>query len=274
MDRVFLSDAFKQAWGQADPFERASQLQGPVYRQVKGRRTVGFELNGLAYFAKIHAGVGWGEIVKDLFQLKWPVLGADQEWRAIRHLQASGVPTMTVAAFGSRGMNPARRESFIITEALPNTVSLDEFTRDWPRRAPPHRLKKALIEQVAAMTRQMHASGMNHRDCYLCHFLLDVSSGAVDGVMPPVRIHLIDLHRAQIRPSTPRRWAVKDLAGLYFSAMDTGLTRADCIRFIRAYEQRPPREALRDSAALWNRVARAARRVYKRHHGTRPPTAF
>ena len=269
MDRVFLSDAFKQAWGQADPFEQARRLQGQVYRQVKGRRTVGFELNGLAYFAKIHEGVGWAEIAKNLLQLKWPVLGADQEWRAIRHLHASGVPTMTVAAFGSRGMNPARRESFIITEALSHTTSLEDLCRDWPQRPPSHHLKAALIERVAAMVRRMHASGMNHRDCYLCHFLLDLARGWPPASPEPVHLYVIDLHRAQVRPSVPRRWVEKDLAGLYFSAMDIGLTRTDRLRFIRAYEQRSLREVSQSPTGLWNDTDRAARRLHRKEQRRR-----
>jgi hypothetical protein len=45
-------------------------------------------------------------------------------------------------------------------------------------------------------------------------------------------IPLIDLHRAQLRKKTPRRWVVKDVAGLYFSVMDIGLTQRDLFRFV------------------------------------------
>jgi len=264
METLFLSEEFKQAWRHTDPFAEVFRLQGRVFRRGVGRKTLCFELNGKSYFAKIHNGVGWGEILKNLLQLKRPAVGADQEWRAIRHLRAIAVPTMTVAAFGSRGINPARRHSFIITEALIDTVSLEDFTRDWPLRPPAHRLKVALIEQVATITRQMHASGMNHRDCYICHFLLDLSSSVKDGITAPIRIYLIDLHRAQIRARVPHRWRIKDLAGLYFSAMDIGLTKADRVRFIRVYERRALCEV---DPVLWKTVARKAMRLYRKEQG-------
>jgi heptose I phosphotransferase len=261
---LFLNEVFRQAWTGRDPFEEVLRLQGQVFREVKGRKTLRFGLGGRDYFAKIHQGVGWAEILKNLVQLKWPVLGADHEWRAIRHLHAVGVPTMTVAAYGSRGANPARRCSFIITEALAGTVSLENLTRDWPQYPPALRLKVALIERVAEMARQMHASGMNHRDFYICHFLADLSKGGSTLKRGCPDLVLIDLHRAQVRASTPRRWILKDLGGLYFSAMDLGLTRADLLRFVRTYEQSPLRQA---DPAFWRAVARRAIRLYHRESG-------
>jgi heptose I phosphotransferase len=69
---------------------------------------------------------------------------------------------------------------------------------------------------------------------------------------------VIDLHRAQIRRRTPRRWLIKDLAGLYFSALDIGLTRTDRWRFITAYEQKPLRKVLQEHQRFWRRVERTA----------------
>ena len=86
----------------------------------------------------------------------------------------------------------------------------------------------------------MHGAGINHRDFYLCHFHLDLAT--VDDEQP--RCHVIDLHRAQQRDVIPRRWQVKDLAGLYFSAMDCGLRRRDLLRFLSRYTPGGLREAL------------------------------
>ena len=61
------------------------------------------------------------------------------------------------------------------------------------------------------MTGDMHRAGVNHRDCYICHFLLhtDRPIQASD-----LRLSVIDLHRAQVRDAVPRRWRDKDLAAL------------------------------------------------------------
>jgi heptose I phosphotransferase len=267
VDSLFLTEAFQNAWRGRDPFEEVLRLQGRVFREVAGRKTLSFELNGRVYFAKIHAGVGWAEIFKNLFQGKRPVLGADSECQAIRHLHGAGVATMTIAAFGSRGLNPARRRSFIITEALCPTASLEDLTRDWRQNPPVHHLKVGLIQRVAEMARQMHSSGMNHRDFYICHFLVDLSKGWPPSGGEPPTLYLIDLHRAQVRTSTPLRWVLKDLGALRFSAMDRGLTKTDLLRFVRAYEQRDPALTLRQNAVFWREVGKRARRLWTEHAG-------
>ncbi|MDY0358016.1 MAG: lipopolysaccharide core heptose(I) kinase RfaP, partial [Sedimentisphaerales bacterium] len=224
MKELFLSETFRYLWQDKDPFQEADRLAGKVFRQMKSRKTLRFVVNGDAYFLKMHRGIGWVEIAKELLQFKRPVLGAENEWRALRLLRQIGVETMTPAAYGTKGANPASRRSFIITEELTGTESLEDFCKDWSRRPPSFRLRVALIERVASMVRQMHRHGMNHRDCYICHFHLDISPGR--DRIDPERFHLyvIDLHRARIRRRVPTRWIVKDLAGLYFSAMDIGLT--------------------------------------------------
>ncbi len=261
---VVLDDTFNKAWAGRDPFAAARALDGQTFRHVKARRTLRFELDGKSYFAKIHGGVGWSEIVKNLLMLKKPILGAANEYAAIRRLEALGVPTMTVAAFGERGANPAGRESFIVTRELTETEDLESFCREWPHRPPPVPLKRALIAEVARMSRTLHSHGVNHRDFYICHFLLDISGGR-DNVDPEkIRLWLIDLHRAQLRARLPMRWRVKDVAGLYFSAMDIGLTQRDLFRFMRLYSGSSLRETLRADGSFWLRVKRAAQRLHAR----------
>ncbi len=267
MKELFLSETFQDLWRGKDPFQETARLTGKVFRQMKSRKTLRFTVDGKAYFAKVHDGVGWCEIIKNLLHLKSPVLGAETEWAALQHLHRIGVETMTPAAFGLTGRNPARRRSFLVTEELQNTESLEEFCADWASHPPSFRLRKALLECVASMVRNMHQHGLNHRDCYICHFLLDISSGRNRVDPENLRLYVIDLHRAQIRPRTPRRWIIKDLGGLYFSAMDAGLTRTDRLRFVRTYEQDSLRTALRDRGRFWKKVENNAVSLYRKYHG-------
>ena len=78
------------------------------------------------------------------------------------------------------------------------------------------------------------------------------------------RLSLIDLHRAQTRAQTPRRWRNKDLAGLYFSALGIGLTHRDKLRFLQVYFQRPLRDVLRDEASLLTWLQRKSERLQSR----------
>lgn len=96
------------------------------------------------------------------------------------------------------------------------------------------------------MTGGMHRAGVNHRDCYICHFLLHTDRPVT---ADDFKLSVIDLHRAQTRATISRRWRDKDLAALYFSALDIGLTQRDKLRFLRGYFQRPLRRVLKDEAS-------------------------
>lgn len=250
----------------------ASELAGraapeDTYRNKEGRKTLRFTLAGKSYFLKLHSGVGWGEIVKNLLQLRLPVISARNEFEAVTALQDAGVDTLSVAAFASEGHDPAAICSLLVTDDLVGTVSLEDFCADWAGRPPTFTVRQRLTAKLADTARRMHGAGVNHRDFYLCHFHLDPATLA----KASVRCYLIDLHRAQLRASTPRRWQVKDLAGLYFSAMDCGIGQRDLLRFMRLYTPGGLRRALDADAALWREVEARARRLYQAEHGREPP---
>jgi heptose I phosphotransferase len=123
-------------------------------------------------------------------------------------------------------------------------------------------MRRALIRRVAGMARRMHAGGVNHRAFYLGHFLLHQDPAPAPKCL---RLSLIDLHRAQLRATTPRRWRDKDLAALYFSALDIGLTRRDVFRFLRHYFDRPLRAVLREEHASLKWLAGEAERLRERY---------
>ncbi len=260
---IYLDEPFRSLWADQNPFVAAEALQGNVLRELEGRRTLRTEVAGHGYFAKIHRGVGWGEIFKNLLSGRLPVLGAGNEWHALRRLTALGVDTMRAVAFGERGLNPATRHSFLITEELAPTASLEDFCRDWLLHPPPLALKRALIQRVAEMARWMHAGGVNHRDFYICHFLLHLDPAPSPAAL---RLSLIDLHRAQVRKHTPRRWRDKDLASLHFSSLEIGLTPRDRLRFLRIYFGRHLRTILREEMTLLDFLAQESERLQERYH--------
>lgn len=259
--KLILDEPFKSLWAGRDAFTEVEGLEGEVYRELEARRTLRTEVNGRGYFVKIHRGVGWCEIFKNLLTAKLPVLGAGQEWKAIQRLRAIGVATMTAVAYGEKGSNPADQHSFIVTEELAPTVSLEDFSVDWLKNPPQPALKRALIAEVARMTGMMHRGGVNHRDCYICHFLLHTDKPVTPD---DFKLSVIDLHRAQTRPTITRRWRNKDLAALYFSALDIGLTRRDKLRFLKGYFQRPLRQILGEEAGLLGWLEGKASKLYDR----------
>ncbi|KAF0099573.1 MAG: heptose (I) phosphotransferase [bacterium] len=267
---LVLRPPFDRLWAGQDPFTAVETLEGQVFRELDGRRTLRTEIDGRGYFVKIHRGIGWGEIAKNLLSLRLPVLGAGNEWQALTRLAELGVDSMRAVAFGCRGVNPARQRSFIVTEELAPTVSLEDYCRDWPLHPPDPALKRALIRRVADMAGRMHRGGVNHRDFYLCHFLLHLDPAPTSDSL---RLSLIDLHRAQCRTVTPRRWRDKDLAGLYFSALDIGLTQRDILRFLHGYFARPLRHILRNETPLLRHLASEGERLLNRYQRKYAPGA-
>lgn len=256
-------------------FDRLLNCTGVEHRHVKHRRTVEFEIGGRRYFIKIHRACGWREIFKDLFQLRPPIVSARNEREAIERLQKLGVSTLKIAGKGLRGKNPARRESFLVTEAMGGMINLEKFPQSFNVSGRQKiLLKRALLKKIAFIARVMHENGINHRDFYLCHFLVKDRDWKNWKPADELDLVLIDLHRAQIRAHVPERWLVKDLGGLLFSAMDCGLTQRDLLRFVKIYSQQRLQDGSASEQAFWRQVLRNARKLYRDFHKKEPPSIF
>lgn len=250
-----------------DAFDQLMNLQGERYRHLEGRSTQRIQLGNKTYFIKQHRGIGWKEIVKNLSQGRLPVLGAKNEWLAIQQCAALGISVPTLFAYGERGWNPAQKESFVLMEALAPTLSLEDWCATWPLTPPAFAVKQKVIKSVAQIVKTLHANGINHRDCYLCHFLLDTSRGVQALTPDQIKLSLIDLHRAQIRRLTPVRWIIKDLSGLYFSSKDIGLTQRDYFRFMKVYSGKTLRDCLNEDNLFWQKVKARGEQLYRHHTG-------
>lgn len=254
----YLSEEIAESFQDEDPYKILRTIKGNLYRQVKERKTFQFNLKGKSYFAKLHTGIGWLEIFKNLFNFRLPIIGARNEWEAIHRLQELNIATMNAVAYGERGWSPAGRESFIVTEELIDTISLEDFCKQWESLPPDPITKNKLIEKVAVIARSLHRNGICHRDFYLCHFLLHKEGG------PFPKLSVIDLHRALLRKNLKLRWIVKDIAGLYYSSKKIGLTHKDLLRFLRHYHGKDLRAALTQHNTFWLQVELRAGKMFKK----------
>jgi heptose I phosphotransferase len=259
----YVSDEFKECVDPLNFLQNIVNLDGEVFREVENRKTIRFECDGFGYFAKTHLGVGWIEILKNLVQFKWPVVGASNEWVALNRLKTLGIDTMTPVAYASEGLNPARIRSCIVTRELENTISLEDL---WAEHNVPIGLKRKLVNKLAVISKQLHENGVNHRDYYICHYLLDKKTS--DDESPT--IFLIDLHRAQVRKVTPIRWKIKDIGGLFFSGFDIGLTKRDAFRFMKSYSGKSLRRTLVEDKVFWQATMTRAKRMYLQDKTTLP----
>lgn len=231
-----------------DTFEKAMALSGKPFRDVPGRKTSQVELLGKYYFIKQHFGVGWGEIFKNIFTLKWPILGALTEVKAIQKVTSLGIATTPLVAYGQRGRNPAKLQSFVLTEDLGDIISLEELCASWQEYPPSEKFRRKLIVAVAKVAKRIHENGVNHRDFYLCHLCLDRRD------LTNINLYLIDLHRALIHNKPSKKANMKDIAALYFSSMDVDLTVRDYLRFKRHYQ--------RQDDEFWQHVESRAKALY------------
>jgi len=111
---IELADELRGKFPGDDAFDQVMALDGDVYRAKEGRRTLLFRHGGREYFAKIHSGIGWGEIWKNLSSFRLPITNASNEWKAVDLLERAGVETVEIVGKGMRGRNPAQMESFVI----------------------------------------------------------------------------------------------------------------------------------------------------------------
>ncbi|MCX4190753.1 lipopolysaccharide core heptose(I) kinase RfaP [Methylophaga sp. OBS3] len=257
-DKLFLRKEFQLAWANKSVFSQVKSITGDVFRDKEGRRTLRFDFQNHSYFLKYHAGIGWQEVFKNLIAFRLPIFSARNEWQAIQFLEKLGLDTMTLAAYGEKGWNPAKRQSFVITDELTKTMSLEWVGEQWQSQPPTFQTKQTLISKLAHISRVMHTNGINHRDFYLCHFLLDESFASHNTYTEDMPIYLIDLHRAQIRKKIPERWLVKDLGSLFFSASRVPLTSRDLLRFMKQYSGLPLRELLQTQSDFWKHVQQRA----------------
>ena len=245
-------------------FDRIMSLQGEMYRKVAKRCTLRFLHDDKAYFAKLHFGVGWIEIIKNWLQARQPILGAENEYFASKRLMEAGVSTLDIVAYGYRGRNPARKQSFIISKEISHTKNLDDVFNACKQQPMPLKQKRQIIKQVAEITRKMHDSGVNHRDYYACHLLatIDEHTGEVD--FETLKIHIIDLHRAQLRQKIPTRWIVKDLGSLFFSVMNYHFSTRDYLYFIKHYEKKTISASWHSKKYFWASVIKRGKQLHQK----------
>jgi ADP-heptose:LPS heptosyltransferase len=155
----------------------------------------------------------------------------------VARLAAAGIPAMGVIAFGEQLHASGLLESFVLTAELTGYAPLDDLLRSrfTPANNPAAAGRRRerdfdrLLAAVADVAGRLHRQGYNHRDLYCCHFFIRVlASGAFD-------VRLIDLQRVQHRTRFRRRWIVKDLAQLAYSAPREWVNCSRRLAFFKAY---------------------------------------
>jgi hypothetical protein len=178
-------------------------------------------------------------------------------------LAAEGVGTPHTVACGQQWGTLFEKRSFLMTRQIAQSESLERrlpscFTG--PITADTLRQRRDFINRLAAFARRFHQTGYRHRDLYFAH-IFHSTTGA---------FCLIDLARA-FKPILRRRFQIKDLAQLHFSAPHDSFSRTDRLRFYLAYSERSSLGASDKKliAAVVKKAARMAR--HNRKHNVPVP---
>lgn len=134
------------------------------------------------------------------------------------NLRKIGISTPKTIAYGEQWNGFFEKHSFIITEKIPDSFSLE-------KKLPTQR---NFIVNLAIFIRKFHNTGYRHRDLYLCHIFCN-SQG---------QFTLIDLNRVFKPFVFSEKYCIKDLAQLYYSAPGDKITKTDRLRFFLAYLQK------------------------------------
>jgi len=183
-------------------------------------------------FMKRHRGWELSESIKLLMARSPSESAGRREWNNIIRLEEMGIPTMRPVAVGEKKGRLFGKHSFVVTERIPNATQMDHYAKEhWAGVLSREELreKRSLLWDVGDLARRLHAAGLTHMDLYLNHFFVRETP---DG---DKALHLIDLQRVGKRWLFPRRWVVKDLSAILYSARHLPLSRTDIARIFTAY---------------------------------------
>ena len=203
--------------------------------------TSGPDRRPIEFYIKRYRPVSLRERLKNWICGKRASYDAFHEWKAIMEFHRHRLATMQPAAVAAIGSC-----SCILTLGIRDYARASKLL---PRITGPEcrQRREALIKQTAVLAGKMHRLGLAHQDFYLVHiFVLEKEND---------RPFLIDLQRLVMQKRLSKRWRVKDLAQLLFSASGM-LSSEDIQLFWNSY--------LAETGAKPDNCTGLARSVYRK----------
>ena len=215
-----------------DDFQSLMDYNGAqVLKKNKYRSVTRIELQGRIFYLKRHF---WP--LKERIKNRIPWVKKEDgknEWENINLLRDHGFSTMVPVAFGEKRELGLPSSTLTLTENIYDAEKLETYlpahfnpplTPDMVMR------KRNLIKKIAVLARDFHKKGFNHQDFYLGHLFIRPADNT---------IFIVDLQRMHCSKSTGRRYIIKDLAQIAYSAESVNIfSRTDFIRFAHVYFER------------------------------------
>ncbi|MBN2591352.1 MAG: lipopolysaccharide heptosyltransferase II [Sedimentisphaerales bacterium] len=150
------------------------------------------------------------------------------EYETSEKLKDDGINTPKTVAYGDQWGTFFEKRSFFITEKIPNAEALERKLPDYfSGNSTPEKLKmrRDFITSLANFVKKFHKTDYRHRDLYLCHIFYNDKG----------EFYLIDLARAFMPLIFKKRFQIKDIAQLFYSAPGSIFSRTDRMRFYLNY---------------------------------------
>jgi serine/threonine protein kinase len=193
-------------------------------------------------------------------------------WHAGHGLLIRRVPTPRPLAIIERFAGPFIRESYLVTQLIPNSLSLKEYAAQIVEKLPTderRRRVRSLIPKLAGLVRVMHHRNISHRDMKGSNFLVAPCDLSVESP----EIYLIDLAGVQIWRNVPRKRCLQNLSRILVSLRTTGaFSSTDFLRFLFAY-QPGIRRSPKTWKDLWRFLDRRAAEKIARNRQLKRPVA-
>ena len=189
---------------------------------------------------------------------------AMHEYVSMGELAAAGIGTPRPICCGEQCGILFEKRSFIITQKIPDAEALERKLPDCfsgPANAESLRLRRDFVARLARYIKKFHETGYRHRDLYFSHIFYGDMGG----------FFLIDLARAFRPVVLGRRFQIKDLAQVCYSAPGRHFSRTDRLRFYLAYAGRG--KLTQDDKRFIREVLAKAKRIARREkkHGRQVP---
>jgi hypothetical protein len=153
------------------------------------------------------------------------------EFEAAQKLTEAGINTPKTIACGTQWGTIFEKRSFFITEKIPNADAIERKLPACFDSRPTIanlRLRRIFSAQLANFIRKFHQTNFCHRDLYFSHIFYSDNGD----------FFLIDLARAFKPIFLKKRFRIKDIAQLHFSADGRYFTNTDRLRFYKKYSGR------------------------------------
>ena len=197
-----------------------------LFKTGPGRAIYRLKIGSLDFHIKHFRPIRISSLLKQFFYTD----RARHEFNVANILSDIGVATAVPVALGERFRNGLQLESWLLTETIPDGITLFEWVEQnrLLNNLDTIDIRKHFCEELARLSAKLHETGIEHLDLHEKNIVLQPCGS------DRFRFFLLDLHESRIHRKLPWNLAKKELTrlGRYFSIRSS---RVDRYRFFRQY---------------------------------------